>query len=81
MHRAIFPSTILLFLVLLSFNASACDDQSCEGAYLNETKQHIANHARRAEAYRAERHAYSMNRQRRAYALYRHIHLMLFGYV
>ena len=65
--------------MLISSNAFACDDKGCEKAYLAETKQHIANHIRRAEAYKAERHAYSKNRHRRAYALYVHIHLMIFG--
>ncbi len=68
-----------LTLCIASLNASACDDKACESAYLAETQQHVANHVRRAEASKAERHAYSKNRHRRAYALYVHIHLMLFG--
>ena len=76
-----FSSMSLMLFLLLSFNSYACDDKSCEGAYLAETKQHIANQNRRAQAYKAERHAYSINRERRAYALYRHIHLILFGRV
>ena len=78
-----FKKYALIFLALLlftaSYNASACDDKACESAYLAETQQHVANHIRRAEASKAERHAYSNNRHRRAYALYVHIHLMLFG--
>ena len=78
-----FNKYALIFSALLFFiassNASACDDKACESAYLAETQQHVANHIRRAEASKAERHAYSMNRHRRAYALYVHIHLMIFG--
>ena len=74
---ALFLSALTLFIA--SFNASACDDKACESAYLAETQQYVKNHIRRAEASKAERHAYSKNRQRRAYALYVHIHFMLFG--
>ncbi len=74
---ALIFSALVLFTT--SFNASACDDKACESAYLAETQQHVANHIRRAGASKAERHAYSMNRHRRAYALYVHIHLMLLG--
>ncbi|GAA0417278.1 hypothetical protein GCM10009133_27200 [Cocleimonas flava] len=69
----------VLTLFIASFNASACDDKACESAYLAETKRYVENQIRRAEATKAERHAYSKNRQRRAYALYVHIHFMLFG--
>jgi len=74
---ALFLSALTLFIA--SFNVSACDDKACESAYLAETQQYVENHIRRAEASKAERHAYSKNRQRRAYALYVHIHFMLFG--
>lgn len=79
MLRTISISFTLVFSLLLSFNASACDDKACESAYLAASQQYVANHIRRAEAERAERHAHSKNRERRAYALYVHIHLMLFG--
>jgi hypothetical protein len=59
---------------MFSTNVSACDDKACETAYIAETKQYTNNHIRLAEAYRVERHAYSKNRERRAYALYVHIH-------
>jgi hypothetical protein len=65
----------LVFSSFITFNASACDDKSCEKAYLLETVQHISNHVRHAETYKTERHAYSRNRERRAYALYNHIHV------
>ena len=80
MMNSIFLTSILTFTLLISSSAFACDNKGCEKAYLAETKQHMANHIRRAEAYKAERHAYSKNRHRRAYALYVHIHLMIFGY-
>jgi len=79
MFRAKFSSIALMLFLLLPFNATACDDKSCEGAYLSETKRYISNHVRRAETYKVERHAYALNRERRAYALYRHFHLMWFG--
>ena len=72
-------ASVMMFSTLFSSNAAACDNKRCEKAYLAETKQHIANHVRRANAYKAERHAYSKNRHRRAYALYVHIHFMVFG--
>lgn len=67
-----FLATILLFSLLISDSVSACDTKSCETAYLAETKQTIANQLRRANAYRLERHAYSLNRERRAYAAFVH---------
>jgi len=65
----------LIASLLFSITASACDDKSCEAAYISATKQYVSNHIRQAEAYRSERHAYSKNRARRAYALYVHMHL------
>ncbi|HIH98202.1 MAG TPA: hypothetical protein HA346_04265 [Thermoplasmata archaeon] len=78
--RRLISSFFLLFSVMFSFNASACDTKSCEAAYLAETQQYVANHIRRAEAYKAERHAHSLNRERRAYALFVHMHFMLHGH-
>ena len=77
MFNKIIVSCSLLFLLMFTSASNACDDKACESAYLAETQQHVANHIRRAEATKAERHAYSKNRHRRAYAL--HIHFMLFG--
>jgi len=79
MFRAISSSSVLIFSLVFPFNGFACDDKSCEVAYLAETKQHISNHVRRAETERVERHAHSKNRERRAYALYQHFHMMIFG--
>jgi hypothetical protein len=81
MLRIFALSFTLIASLMFSMNASACDDKACETAYLAATKQYTENHIRQAEAYRAERHAHSKNRERRAYALYVHIHLMLFGEV
>ncbi len=67
---------IVLLSMLLSFNASACDDKSCEVAYLAQAQQYIANDIRRAEAFRVERRAHALNRERRDYALYVHRHLL-----
>lgn len=62
----------------LTFSASACDSKSCEAAYLAESQRHVENQIRRAESYRLERHAYSKNRERRAYAHYVHINIKRF---
>ena len=73
---------ITLSLVLaasFSNTASACDDKACESAYLAASEQYVNNYKRRAESYRAERHAYAKIREKRAYALYVHMHLMIFG--
>ncbi len=69
----------LISSLMLSTSASACDDKACEAAYLAATKQYTENHIRQAETYRTERHAHSKNRERRAYAHYVHMHMMLFG--
>jgi hypothetical protein len=83
MSLKLFNSFLLVLFLLVSMlittSVFACDNKGCESAYLAETQQHVANHLRRAEAIKAERHAYSKNRHRRAYALYVHIHFMMFG--
>jgi len=71
-----FLVSILIFSLLISNTVFACDNKSCEAAYLAETKQTIANHVRRANTYKVERHAHSMNRERRAYAEYVHKYFM-----
>ncbi|MEE9336734.1 MAG: hypothetical protein V3U87_01525 [Methylococcaceae bacterium] len=68
-----------LFSLFFMTSASACDDKSCETAYLSETKQHIKNHSRRGSGSMKERHAYAVNRERKAYALYVHYFLMKYG--
>ena len=72
----IFTSIFTLITALMfSANVSACDDKACETAYVAATKQYANNHIRQAETYRTERHAHSKNRERRAYALYVHMHM------
>ena len=75
MLRILSLSFTFVVTVFLSGNASACDDKACEMAYIAATKQYADNHIRQAKAYRVERRAYSKNRERRAYALYVHLHL------
>ena len=70
--NSFFLVSILFFSLMISNSVFACDSKSCETAYLAETKQVIANQLRRANAYRVERHAYSLNRERRAYASFVH---------
>ncbi|MEE9326797.1 MAG: hypothetical protein V3U71_05825 [Cocleimonas sp.] len=71
-----FSYIIVLLSMLFSFNASACDDKSCEKAYLAQIEQYVANDIRRAEAFRIERRAHALNRERRDYAFYVHRHLI-----
>lgn len=70
--NGLFLGLILLFSMLVSTSVFACDTKYCETAYLAQTKQHISNQIRRANAMKVERHAYSLNRERRAYAEYVH---------
>ena len=80
MLRKINFSTIAVIIVIaFSNSASACDDKACESAYLASTQQYVNNYKRRAESYRTERQAYAKIRENRAYALYVHMHLMIFG--
>ena len=60
-------------LIILSSNTLACDDKSCEKAYLQSTHQYIANHGRHANTARTEREAHAMNRERRDYAVVNHL--------
>ncbi len=64
----------LIFSTTFSMTASACDDKPCEAAYIASTKQYSNNSVRHAETYKSERHAHAKNRERRAYALYVHMH-------
>ena len=75
--NGMFLGLILMFSMLITTSVFACDDKSCEKAYLAETKQHIANQVRRADASRVERHAYSQNRERRAYGEFIHKYFVL----
>lgn len=65
-------------LIILSSNAIACDDKSCERAYLQSTHQYVENYGRQANAARTEREAYAMNRERRDYAVANHLHRVNF---
>ena len=75
--NGLFLSLILLFSMLMSQSVFACDTTRCETAYLAQTKQHISNQLRRANTMMAERHAYTLNRERRAYAKYVHNYFTL----
>ena len=68
-----------LFNIIFIASANACDDKSCETAYLSETRQHVNNHSRRGVGSMQERHAHSENRERKAYALYIHYILTKYG--
>ena len=60
-------------ILAISSNAIACDNKSCEKAYLASTTQYIANHGRQAQTAKTEREAYASNRERRDYAVVYHI--------
>lgn len=51
----------------------ACDDKACEVAYLTSTQQYVANYGRHALSERSEREAYARNRERRDYAIVKHL--------
>ncbi len=72
-------STFAFISFFFSSSAMACDDKACEAAYLATTQQYINNEIRHAKVYRAERIAHAKNRERRALALYMHIHQTRFG--
>lgn len=63
----------LLPIVIMSSNAIACDDKSCEVAYLSSTQQYVANYERQAITERIEREAHAKNRERRDYAIVKHL--------
>jgi len=79
MSRSLFAILTIISTILFSTKVSACDDKSCESAYLASTERYVANHIRRANTLRAERLAYSKNRERRDYALYVHLHFLHAG--
>ncbi len=76
MRKTLLLSMGMLASLLLSFNASACDDKPCEAAYLSASERYVENQIRHANAYRVERLAHSKNRERRDYALYVHHHMI-----
>ncbi len=51
----------------------ACDDKACEIAYLSSTQQYVANYGRQAQTERTEREAHAKNRERRDYAVVKHL--------
>lgn len=62
-HKIIFLlGTLFLFISTLSF---ACDDKSCEVAYLNSTSQYIDLNNNHAHAAQRERVAYAKVRENR----------------
>jgi len=73
-------STFAFISMFFSPAAMACDDKACEAAYLKTTQRYVDNTIRHAIMYRAERLAYAKNRERRALALYMHIHQTRFGH-
>ncbi len=60
-------------LLVLSSNLLACDDKACETAYLSSTKQYVANYKRHAISERNEREAYAKIREKRDYAIVKHL--------
>ena len=71
--------TILILaipLLIASTNSMACDDKACEAAYLSSTQQYVANYKRQAMTERTEREAHAKNRERRDYAVVKHLQRM-----
>lgn len=62
-HKNIFLLTGILFFI--SSTAFACDDKSCETAYLNSVQQYIGLQNSHAEAAQRERIAYAKIRENR----------------
>jgi len=60
-------------LLLISSSAMTCDDKACEVAYLASTQQYVANFGRQALTERIEREAHAKNRERRDYAVVKHL--------
>ncbi len=65
--------TVSIPLFLISSSAMACDDKACEIAYLSSTQQYVANYGRQAQTERTEREAHAKNRERRDYAVVKHL--------
>lgn len=63
----------LILVSLMSANAVACDDKACEVAYLTSTQQYVANYERQAITERTEREAHAKNRERRDFAVVKHL--------
>ncbi len=69
--------TVLLVLFAISAatsSAMACDDKSCEKAYLASTHEYVKNYGRRAGSAKSEREAYAKIREQRDYATINHLH-------
>ena len=64
----------LATLSVITSNAMACDNKSCEKAYLASTHQYVDNYGRRANSAKSEREAYAKIRENRDYAVISHIH-------
>lgn len=60
-----------LFVILTSQPAFACDDKSCENAYLASTYQYIKNYGRRGNAIQTTRTWYGSNYRRQQIAAVR----------
>ncbi|MCK5902648.1 MAG: hypothetical protein KAG28_05810 [Cocleimonas sp.] len=78
--RNILISILTLPLFFVASNVSACDDKSCEAAYIASSQQYVSNHQRHAKAVRNEHKIYISNverqlaaalNERRAHALNR----------
>lgn len=76
MKTHIYFTLALTSAMFLTSNAMACDDKSCEKAYLSSTHQYVANHGRQARSEHDERRAHAKNRERKDYALQYHLRRM-----
>jgi len=72
MNKVIRLATISVLLAGAN-TAVACDDKSCESAYISAVQQYVTNHQIRANSARNERMAYAKVRENRDRDLIRHI--------
>jgi len=72
-----FVLTGILFTGLHS--AVACDDKSCETAYISAVEQYVHNHQARANSARDERVAYAKVRENRDRSLNEHVRRKALG--
>ena len=71
--RMLLLLSVSLPLMMITSNASACDDKACERAYLSSTKQYVKNYGRKGITARSEREAHAKNRERRDFAVVHHL--------
>lgn len=70
-HTKYLKTLAFIGLIYSTNGALACDNKSCEKAYVAETQQYISNQVRIADAAQQERVAYAKVREAREIAAYK----------